>query len=466
MGPLLRQFHVRTWTRRTARVLLPVALVVAGWHFWDNVEARRLDSLMRRIRAVAFSRPGPVLLPPGTGRGTAHYLAAALLVDTGSAWRLEWRYGHITRAAREALAGGTPFPAWMQREMAEALVANARTLDLMRAGSREDVVEESVGYPSLPANAALLPGSARLEEAAQAEAMRTLERLIARDWAGAGWSLVVRIRFLRAYRDVGGSAAYPISNDVRSIAADLALLLQRSDVPDAVLDEVVRALDRAHRYSRVDRVIAAGALIPYRYVEEMWQGRSLKYGVAGTLMRPLFRHATVAELRTVHDALDAIGLSWPQRLRVLESLEDQEPAVPRWLLPEAAVRDTSSLIYDRVSQVANGMVQTRTAHLAILADRHRRVTGALPDRIQEVAPDVDTDDVYGGGALRYVREADGFAIYSIGPDRVDDNGALAPPPQRDRLGRQRQSADIGIRVVYRRAASTSPSNNGRNSPVR
>lgn len=69
--------------------------------------------------------------------------------------------------------------------------------------------------------------------------------------------------------------------------------------------------------------------------------------------------------------------------------------------------------------------------LAMLAvEEFHRDHGAYPDRLDELVPDylprlpIDYAD---GQTMRYRREGDGFLLYSIGHDRVDDGGEKPDP---------------------------------------
>jgi hypothetical protein len=451
--------RVRPWLRRTARILLPILLLIAAWQVWDNVEARRLEPLVTKLRDVAARGPRqPVTDPPDTENAARYYAAAAMFVEQNPRGGFDAKYRHIVRAQREALAGGAPAPDWMGPAATKALAHNQSTLDLIERGA----AAEFYGFAWSRRNVTQWPG---LSDAAKVEAMRTIDRLMAGDSHAAARSLVSRIRYLRAYEQQVGLAAFQKSNDLQSIAGDLPLLLARPDVTDADLGAIERALAPAYDGERSDRLLAELVLSPFGYVEQAWLGRSWQYASAGVLLRPALRHALVPMMRVANDAVDATVLPWPDRIRVVESLRDEGVLwTPGGM---TGLRQITPMLRNSLSLLADGMMIARTARLAVAADRHRRMRGELPASLTDVVPATDAVDIFTGEPLRYVRDPDGFAVYSVGRNRADDNGALLPVARKGRQVSFEPAPDVGVRVVYRRAAaSTNPSNSGLNSPVR
>jgi hypothetical protein len=74
----------------------------------------------------------------------------------------------------------------------------------------------------------------------------------------------------------------------------------------------------------------------------------------------------------------------------------------------------------------------RCAAIALAAERYRVRQGAWPDSLEELVkggllPAVPRDP-YNGGPLRMKKTADGLVVYSVGPDRMDDNGTVQRRP--------------------------------------
>jgi hypothetical protein len=85
----------------------------------------------------------------------------------------------------------------------------------------------------------------------------------------------------------------------------------------------------------------------------------------------------------------------------------------------------------------------RCAITALAAERYRRDHGRWPASLDQLAPGyvkaVPTDP-YDGKPLRYKRVADGVLVYSVGPDRQDDGGAL------NRTNHRAKGTDYGFRL--------------------
>jgi hypothetical protein len=452
--------RVRPWIRRTARILLPILLLIAAWQVWDNIEARRLDPLVTKLRDVAARGPRqPITDPPDAENAARYYAAAAMFVEQNPRGGFDAKYRHIVRAQREALAGGAPAPEWMGPAMTKALAHNQSTLDLIERGAEA----EFYGFAWSRRN---VTQWASLSDAARVEAMRTIDRLMAGDSQAAARSLVSRIRYLRAYDHEVGLATFRKSTDLQSIAGDLPLLLAMPDVADADLDAIERALAPAYEGERSERLLAQLVLFPFGYIEQAWLGRSWQYASAGVLLRPALRHALVPMMRVANDAVDAAALPWPERIRVVESLRDDGVLwTPRGM---TGIRQVAPMLRSSLSLYADGMMVARASRVAVAADRHRRMTGALPASLSDVVPATEAVDVFTGEPLRYVREPDGFAVYSVSRNRADDNGALLPVLRKGQRVSFEAAPDVGVRVVYRRAAAAAirPSNSERNSPVR
>jgi hypothetical protein len=98
----------------------------------------------------------------------------------------------------------------------------------------------------------------------------------------------------------------------------------------------------------------------------------------------------------------------------------------------------------RATSEAEYRVQTRmtldqvglalTAYDAVHGTYPKELKELVPDYIAQVPPDPFTEQ-----ALHYERRADGFLLYSVGPNGKDDGGAVA--------GEKETSDDIAIRVV-------------------
>jgi hypothetical protein len=109
---------------------------------------------------------------------------------------------------------------------------------------------------------------------------------------------------------------------------------------------------------------------------------------------------------------------------------------------------------DLTTTMASAVTALRAARVAL-----RRESG-LPDA------DAAAEDPFTGSMLRQVADAEGYVIYGVGPNGMDDGGMVTPVAEKWEAPGSGNPRDVGVRVRYRRAASISPSNSGLNSPVR
>jgi hypothetical protein len=95
--------------------------------------------------------------------------------------------------------------------------------------------------------------------------------------------------------------------------------------------------------------------------------------------------------------------------------------------PDAAARGTERLLHKRAI-ATTGLLKLELALRACQLER-----GALPDRLEQLVPDILSElplDPFDpqGSPLRYIRSDDEAIVYSVGPDRKDDQGYRPPDP--------------------------------------
>jgi hypothetical protein len=99
---------------------------------------------------------------------------------------------------------------------------------------------------------------------------------------------------------------------------------------------------------------------------------------------------------------------------------------------------------DKVSSACRRkQAQVRCLAAALAAERYRRKHADWPKTLDSLTPDLLAAvplDPFDGKPLRYRRLADGVAVYSVGPDGVDDNGTF------DRTAPIRPGTDLGFRL--------------------
>lgn len=83
--------------------------------------------------------------------------------------------------------------------------------------------------------------------------------------------------------------------------------------------------------------------------------------------------------------------------------------------------------FDRHERALYGL-----SYLILALELHERKTGSLPRRLSELSVpgrDIVPGDPFSDGDFVYRKRADGYELYSVGPDGEDDLGRAAPPFQ-------------------------------------
>ena len=131
---------------------------------------------------------------------------------------------------------------------------------------------------------------------------------------------------------------------------------------------------------------------------------------------------------TLRKILSATGLSGDTRWRTAASSFLLMTACSEDTLDQAAVRrDMAQLVF--------GLAAYRAEHGAYPAD----LAALVPKDIPAVP-----EDVFATGPLRYRREGEGYVLYSVGPNGVDDGGRNRNDDPDD--PKARDCDDIAIRV--------------------
>jgi hypothetical protein len=102
------------------------------------------------------------------------------------------------------------------------------------------------------------------------------------------------------------------------------------------------------------------------------------------------------------------------------------------------------------NQIVGDLALVRVARVAVAIERYRREhREAMPARLDDLVPgylDALPVDPYSGRGLLFRAEARSYAIYSLGPNRRDDNGDFTLLRFAQAA---RESRDVGLRIQYR-----------------
>jgi tetratricopeptide (TPR) repeat protein len=99
---------------------------------------------------------------------------------------------------------------------------------------------------------------------------------------------------------------------------------------------------------------------------------------------------------------------------------------------------TESLnVEDVMKAVAEGHAWRHTARSAVALKRYRLKHGSYPDKLAELVPEFIDEvplDPMSGGELLYRKDGDGFVVYSVGVNGLDDGGTDSSLDDRTDLG--------------------------------
>jgi len=149
------------------------------------------------------------------------------------------------------------------------------------------------------------------------------------------------------------------------------------------------------------------------------------------LGRPLFNMDEASALDLNRRIIEAVDLPWPQSMETLDAVHADAEHLPiyrsvltRMIFPVFARADWSK-------RKAAATLTVDRAALAIKAFKSQ--AGRYPDDLAQVEAlgwDLP-DDPFGGKPLLYRRTAEGFTVWSVGPNMKDDGGVALDPKTMD-----------------------------------
>ena len=450
--------RVRPGLRRLAYWVVPVLLLIAAWQLWDGVEARRFA----RERERVF--PGNTLEPPRQRPmrtdDAASYYAAVNVAALGRAPQEGME--RVPRVRAALLRGEQPSPEDAET-LARLVTAYELPLRLLRDASTRPYFGDA---PSVVEPALRFTG---LQPTGRVAGAETLQLIAAGNAAAALDSLVARVRFLRAYDgDRRSFSVVTKGREMSDVALDASALINGAVLGGPAL----AALDDALAGAFDDDEIALALIDEARFAMPYLDGRRMLFTGPRmalfrgfSLARPAFRRAGVDVVRSFGEMLAAARQPWPQRLHAIARVDGAQPG---WLQPAAWDIGAQMVAKAAAPAAAAGMAAARTLRVTLAIERQRN-GGVAPPTLQYVSLTGNPDeyiDPFTGDRLRYVPDASGYVVYSVGRDFRDDGGNLTPDAPPTSAPGTVLPRDIGVRVDYRRAAATNASNSALNSPVR
>jgi hypothetical protein len=255
-----------------------------------------------------------------------------------------------------------------------------------------------------------------------------------------------------------GDVAHLIEMSIEDTARELGFYLLRGWRLDAAaLDAVSMELPRADDDARLhlawegQAVFSLESVHERAWYEEAGQRKDMNSRAKSWAHRILGISDVLRKrmLGNQRRCIELTHMPWPERLAMAKLIDTQppdgNPTAPWDIGPAIAeygylrrLADGSRFgLADRLAAVARASTWRGCLRLAIAVERHERMHGELPGNVTSLIPQFIAAvpaDPFDGQPLRYIRLDDGYVIYSVGRDGVDNGGAVE------------DGKDIGIRV--------------------
>lgn len=442
--------------RRVSMVVLTALLLVLGAvlfrEAWDYHEARRLEAIVAGIRVK--------------GEPVTSFDIARTQAGSGEVWREEGNEAARYYAAAAALVR-SPTPAnggYRTFDVCrpDRVDKDSRPLDEQVAALRRYVATHSDAIGLLHVATALpfrhfSPGTeysyrtAQMMSLGRLSSARTCAHIADGDSVGAADAAIATVRLLRE----PNSARWQRDR----IVADVVAVLERSRPTEAALGRLQDALREATVDDDVERGLLRDrvdllATIDRHFGGARWSAPRgagpFQSAFNDYAFRPWNRRGMIGLLRTLNAMIDAGRQPWPAKLAAIEAVGEEE-LLPGWATSERIGAGVMLSEYrSRARGEARWRVTTDAAMLAVALVRYRAARGTLPATLADLTPTYLKEkplDLLTGQDMRYVRQPDGFVVYSVGPDGKDDGGQVRGERSsnpRDR--RPEDPKDWGVRV--------------------
>jgi hypothetical protein len=205
----------------------------------------------------------------------------------------------------------------------------------------------------------------------------------------------------------------------------LSELLRRSEVTEDQIAQLEAAFELANSYQPV-RAAMQGE--PYMGVHLLRDGSPVDDPQVTPAANPFFPDADLAAFLDICRRLDEAASSESGQAAKLREVADGLEDLAAWrgdLLRYSATYLSGPMFSALADSSVRNVARARLAKAALALERWRNEFDEYPEGLAELpSPSGPADfvDPFDDQPLRYRREGDGYALYSIGADRRDDNG--------------------------------------------
>jgi len=422
--------------RRVAIALLVFFFMVGLNAVQDYREARRVSVVLDRLQSAGVPTGLKPPLPASAiaGDSGALYAAAALL--TGS------RAAVIDRVAKVAEA-----------EMAKGPLTKATLAQVgeMLGSQRDifDLIDRAGTQPFSGFAAGTLYGyqTFYMAELYRLASQRSVYLASSGNATDATSALLSELALFRSAGSPLGDGVLP---DRFPTAEHIALAVSQVSSAQnlqALASAVQAADDDAALARQLDRRRAQSI---ERFVGRARYGAGLSWD---SLVRPWAAGAFLRNLDLFGEKAATVRRPWPDRLDVAQT---PTSGTARWF--SNWVGEPAGLPNEAILVIARDVAAMRAAAMVVAVERYRLAHGgAYPASADELVPQFITSlpiDPYSGKPMRFLASANDYTVYSIGPDRTDNNGAITGAAASGFAGSSRQArapaGDIGLRIAKSR----------------
>jgi len=414
---------------KLSRIVAELDRTDPGWR-WDELDAKRADVPDAQNGAIRVEK-AVTLLPTRWARGLLRSNSK------GTDEPLEERLRELPPQSQLTQQEAKDLRAAIQE--ANPALAEARLLDDLRTGRYPSILPESllVYSPSsqreiarlMWLNAMLLGQDRKIDEALQS----------GRCVLSAGTSL----------GDYPGSAALFVRLACRRVAlSSIERTLAQGQASENALRVTQARLEEEVVQPLLLNAIRTERALNHECMGWLERGDLQRFAPGGApgaapSMQPLGgaiwkkSHAVLLEMMT--EAVDIARLPPEKQREEFEKLTSRvkgimvrsRPSLADWVIPPDRV--WVNLTLPAVLKVAESFLRNqaelRCGIVALAVERYRLAHGNWPESLDQLVPKLlpaIPKDLFDGKPIRYRPLSDGVAIYSVGPDGIDDGGKVDP----------------------------------------
>lgn len=424
----------RKW-RRVLITIFVAFLVPVVVFFWLNLQLSvELNKRLKRIRSVGE----PITLNElNEFYATVPANLNAANVYTQAFNLIEKSRSHIFLENLDGLPlNSEPLPEDLRKAMAAAVAENQSTFAALEKTAMFKDCRYPVDYA--PGWGCLLPHLKQLSQCGNLFLCRGVLHEQSGD-VDASLESVVAIRRCATSLDSEPDLVSVLVQHKLDFQASelLRWLLNRRQMSQAQLSRLQQVFEKQERTNWVDRAVIGDRCMCFGMfdsVNDFLGGPALgndgdigKLGFQLLRLTGRLKKDEIIFLDKLEQCRDAHRMSFPGRLDRIEEIESKTGQETRSGFYFVTGRILPGLLKSFVRDAQN-VARLRLVQTALAIEKFRLVEGRLPPTLEELTPIYLPHiplDPFDGEELRYRRRDKGYLLYSIGPDRFDDDAAKA-----------------------------------------